>query len=309
LLQVSISKRAVMKFQLAPGLPVVLGDATQLRQVIMNLVINASEAMGENSGLIRVRTGVVKADAEYFADAYVPAELAPGEYVFVEVSDTGSGMTPETQKRIFDPFFTTKFTGRGLGLAAVLGIVRGHKGALKLSSDVGKGSTFKFLLPLAPAALPSEPVRPQKTAQPWMDEGTILVVDDDPTVRAVIARMVEAVGFTVLQAVDGRHGVEVLRENRNKIRAAILDMIMPNLDGREALQQMREIRPDLQVLMVSGFSENSNGSAFLNGGPNGFLQKPFSHEELATKLRSILSDTGESSAPGALPIGAAVPAN
>ena len=131
------------------------------------------------------------------------------------------------------------------------------------------------------------------------------MVDDDPTVRAVITRMIEAVGFIVLQGVDGRHGVEVFSENRNRIRAAILDVTMPNLDGREALQRMREIRPDLLVLMVSGFSENCNGNSFVNGAPNGFLQKPFSNDELVEKLRSILSDSAEPPV-AALPLGASV---
>ena len=304
LLEVSITKKAALRVELRHGVPAVRADSTQLRQVIMNLVINASEAIGENSGLIRVRTGVVKADAGYFADAYVPAELAPGDYVFVEVSDTGCGMSADTQKRIFDPFFTTKFTGRGLGLAAVLGIVRGHKGALKLTSELGRGSTFKFLLPLAPAASPHLLAPSLKSSATWKQVGTILVVDDDPSVRAVIARMIEAVGFTVLQAVDGRHGVEVFRENRRSIRAAILDMTMPNLDGREALERIREISSDVPVIMVSGFSEKCNGGSFVNGGPNAFLQKPFSNDELIDKLRGILADSSEPPTTASLPLGA-----
>lgn len=288
LLEVSITKKAALRVELRHGVPNVHADPTQLRQVIMNLVINASEAIGEKSGLIRVRTGVVQADGEYFGDAYVAAELPPGEYVFVEVSDTGCGMSVETQKRIFDPFFTTKFTGRGLGLAAVLGIVRGHKGALKLTSEIDKGSTFKFLLPLAVAPTRA-PVRQAAPAvQPWVGQGTLLIVDDDPTVRAVMARMVESFGFEVLQAVDGRHGVEVFAQNNAAIAAVVLDMTMPNLNGREALEQMRAIRPDVKVLLVSGFTETCTNS-FAGDGPNGFLQKPFKPDELKSKLRAILS--------------------
>src|SRR5439155_19214301 len=142
LLQVSISKRAVMKFHLAEGLPVVLGDATQLRQVIMNLVINASEAIGDKSGFISISSGMTRADRAYLAGSYFAPDLPEGDYVFLEVADNGGGMPPEVQAKIFDPFFTTKFTGRGLGLAAVLGIVRGHKGALKVFSEEGWGTTF-----------------------------------------------------------------------------------------------------------------------------------------------------------------------
>ena len=286
LLEVSITKKAALRVELRHGVPQVHADATQLRQIIMNLVINASEAIGDRSGLIRVRTGVLNAKSSFFADAYVATELPAGDYVYVEVSDTGCGMSPETQKRIFDPFFTTKFTGRGLGLAAVLGIVRGHKGALKLMSEVGRGSTFKFLLPLSTTSAQPEPARPPRDEIAWKGEGTILVVDDDPTVRAVLTRIVESLGFTVLQAVDGRHGVEVFAENQTEIRAVILDMTMPNLDGREALERMRAICNDARVLMVSGFSENSLPSR--GGPPTGFLQKPFNAEDLAEKLRAIL---------------------
>ena len=288
LLEVSITKKAALRVELRHGVASAVADPTQLRQVIMNLVINASEAIGDRSGMIRVRTGLVQADAEYFADAYGADQLASGEYVFVEVIDNGSGMSPETQKRIFDPFFTTKFTGRGLGLAAVLGIVRGHNGALKLSSTVGKGSTFRFLLPAAAIPVPASAGNGATDLLSWKGDGTILVVDDDPTVRAVIARMLEAFGFDVLQAVDGRHGVEVFNENREEVRAVVLDMTMPNLDGREAIEQMRLIQDDVKVLLVSGFSETCTTTGFSKGGPNAFLQKPFNPEELKRKLRSVL---------------------
>src|SRR5688500_13812467 len=213
LLEVSITKKAALRVELRHGVPPVRADATQLRQVIMNLVSSASEATGDNSGTIRVRTGVIDAGPDFFAKSYSPAELSPGEYVFVEVTDTGCGMTEETLKRIFDPFFTTKFTGRGLGLAAVLGIVRGHRGALKIESEAGKGSAFRFLLPMADAPISTETSPGTDLLEKYKGEGNILIIDDDPSVRAVMARMAEAVGFTVLQAVDGRHGVEVFKEN------------------------------------------------------------------------------------------------
>ena len=288
LLEVSITKKAALRVELRHGVPSAFADATQLRQVIMNLVINASEAIGDRPGLIRVRTGAVPADQSFLADAYTGGEMASGEYVFVEVIDTGCGMSPDTQKRIFEPFFTTKFTGRGLGLAAVLGIVRGHRGALKLTSKLNEGSSFKFLLPVAPTPAIPEPAPRNETN--WKGEGTILIVDDDPTVRAVMARIVEAFGFDVLQAVDGRHGVEVFHENRDRVRAVVLDMTMPNLNGREAFERMRKIQRDVRVLLVSGFSENCTGNGFDNGSPRAFLQKPFKPEELRLKLQSILRE-------------------
>jgi two-component system cell cycle sensor histidine kinase/response regulator CckA len=299
LLEVSITKKASLRVESRPRLPHAYADATQIRQVMMNLVINASEAIGDRSGMIRVRTGVLTADAAYFENACGNPEAGPGEYVFVEVSDTGSGMSAETQARIFDPFFTTKFTGRGLGLAAVLGIVRGHKGALKILSEPGKGSTFKFLLPVA-TIVPRPQVNQTTNVGPsWKGSGTILVVDDDPTVRAVTSRLVEACGFEVLQAVDGRHGVEVFSEKRNKIRGVVLDMTMPNLNGQEAFQEMRKIQPGVKVLLMSGFSEYTTTTQLNGFSPAGFLQKPFRPEELNQKLKGMFVEEASGAPTGA----------
>jgi PAS domain S-box-containing protein len=292
LLEVSITKKAGLRVELRPELSKVYADPAQIRQVVMNLVINASEAIGDKPGLIRIRTGLVKADNTYFQKAYMATELPPGEYVFVEVSDTGCGMSPETQARIFDPFFTTKFTGRGLGLAAVIGIVRGHNGALKIDSQLGKGSTFKFLLPAPVVTVQQAPSSSTtNVVANWRAGGTILVVDDDPCVRAVTTRMIEAAGFDVLQAVDGRHGVEVFAQKQHDIRAVLLDMAMPNLNGREAFEEMRRIRPDVKVLLISGFSEQE---AFDGPAPSGFLQKPFKPEDLNGKLQGILTAEAKS---------------
>ncbi|MGN6386271.1 MAG: PAS domain S-box protein [Verrucomicrobiota bacterium] len=289
LLEVSISKNAGLRIELRPKLPRVAGDPTQIRQVVMNLVINASEAIGNQPGQIRVKTGVITADANYFDQAYMAVEPTPGEYVYVQVIDTGCGMSQETQARIFDPFFTTKFTGRGLGLAAVLGIVRAHRGALKIQSEPGKGSTFTFLLPVALREEPRPAVLRAPVPEKWTGKGTVLVVDDDPNVRAVTSRMVEASGFEVLQAVDGRHAVEVFREKKESISAVVLDLTMPNLNGDEAFEQMQEIQPDVKVLLVSGFSESSKSSLLINKGLSAFLQKPFKPEELKQQLRSMLA--------------------
>jgi len=290
LLEVSITKKASLRVEFRPDLPAVHGDPAQIRQVVMNLVINASEAIGEHSGLIRVRTGTMQADAEFFKEANAAPNLPAGEYVFVEVSDTGSGMSPETLAKIFDPFFTTKFTGRGLGLAAVQGIVRSHNGVLKVTSEVSKGTAFKFLLPIAQEQPQPEEAPMPADLEPWRGQGTILVVDDDPTVRAVTSRLVEASGFQVLQAVDGRHGVQVFAENREEIRAVVLDMAMPNLDGKEAFEEMRRLQPDVKVLLISGFGENFTADSFNGSRPCGFLQKPFMPEQLNLKLKSICTE-------------------
>jgi signal transduction histidine kinase/CheY-like chemotaxis protein len=295
LLEVSVSKKAALRIELRPDLPGVAADPSQIRQVVMNLVINASEAIGPNSGLIRIKTGVIQADPACLAHAYMASELPEGEYVFAQVSDTGCGMSPETQARIFDPFFTTKFTGRGLGLAAVLGIVRAHRGALRIESEIGKGSVFTFLLPVTEKRV--EACEPEERSPvKWEGKGTVLVVDDDPTVRSVTTRMVEACGLEVLQAVDGKHGVEVFRENQAIIRAVVMDLTMPNLNGEEAFDQMRALKRDVKVLMISGFSDHELSSKFIRKGLSGFLQKPFTPDELNEHLRTMLPAAGESEA-------------
>jgi len=287
LLEISISKRAVLKFQLAENLPTVLGDATQLRQVIMNLVINASEAVGEKSGFISITSGLTRADRTYLAGSYFAPDLPEGDYIYLEVADNGGGMSPEVQAKIFDPFFSTKFTGRGLGLAAVLGIVRGHKGALKVFSDEGWGTTFKILLPCAeglPDAVPGE-----VTAAPrWTGSGRVLVVDDEETVRVTTARMLEGCGFTTQLAPDGREGVAAFREAGGDFALVVLDLTMPHLDGAEAFREITEFKPDARVLLMSGFNEQEAIARFTGEGLAGFVQKPFTFSTLREKLQSIL---------------------
>jgi PAS domain S-box-containing protein len=287
LLQVSISKKVVLRFNLERRLPVIVADVTQIRQVLMNLVINASDAIGDRSGVIAISTGLVRADRHYLDESFQAPDIPTGDYVFLEVSDTGSGMTPEVQARIFEPFFTSKFTGRGLGLSAVSGIVQGHKGALKVYSEPGKGSSFKLLLPVADgdaeAAGGSRPVRPHLEPR-----GTILVIDDEETVQAVAARMLEILGFRVLLANDGREGLETYREHRVEITGVLMDLTMPHLDGEETYRELRAIDPAVRVLLMSGYNEQEAVARFVGKGLAGFIQKPFSIEDLKASLRTIL---------------------
>ncbi|MGB8167416.1 MAG: PAS domain S-box protein [Chthoniobacteraceae bacterium] len=287
LLEVSISKRAVLKFHLADGLPVVLGDATQLRQVIMNLVINASEAVGEKSGFIGITSGMTRADRAYLAGSHFAPDLPEGDYVFIEVADNGGGMSPELQARIFDPFFTTKFTGRGLGLAAVLGIVRGHRGALKVFSEEGWGTTFKILLPCAEGVAEATETEATSTAG-WRGQGHVLVVDDEETVRVTTARMIEACGFTTRLAADGREGFEMFCEIGGAFDLVVLDLTMPHMDGEETFRAITELKPDARVLLMSGFNEQEAIARFTGKGLAGFLQKPFNFPALREKLQQIL---------------------
>ncbi len=288
MLEVSVSKKAALCYQFDAQLPPILAEATQIRQIVMNLITNASEALGSDNGVIRLTTGVMDCDAEYLMSTYLSDPLPPGRYVYLEVSDTGCGMDPETLKKIFDPFFTTKFTGRGLGLAAILGIVRGHHGTIKVYSEPGKGSTFKVLFPaLSEEAADREGVK-QKTKAPFKGEGAVLLVDDDETVRRVGKLMLERLGFEVILAADGQEAVERYANGHHRIRCILLDLTMPRLDGEECFRELARIGNDVRIIITSGYNEEEVTSRFTGKGLAGFMQKPFSIEMLQETLKRVL---------------------
>ncbi len=290
LLETVVSKKARLRYHFAPDVPPIEADPSQLRQVVMNLITNASDALGDQDGVISVSTGTIRADRAYLAATYLEEDLPEGTYAYVEVSDTGCGMDRETLARLFDPFFTTKFAGRGLGLAAVLGIVRAHRGALRIESEPGRGTTFRVLFPCAgePSDLREE--APPETAlggDPQFD-GTALVVDDDPAVRGVSQLMLEQLGFRVVTAADGREGVEAFRARAGEIRLVILDLTMPILGGDEAAQAIRALCPDVPILLSSGYSEQDATRRFPGAAFSGFLQKPYRSAALLAKVREVL---------------------
>lgn len=288
LLQISVSKKAVVEYDLAPGLPPVLVDATQMRQVIMNLVINASEAVGERGGCIWVRSRMVRLHPNAESDPAVGSELPPGDYLCLQVRDNGSGMSPEVKARIFDPFFTTKFTGRGLGLAAVQGIVRGHRGALKVESQLGEGTCFRVFLPCADGV--PDPKRLAPVSNPnWRGSGRVLVVDDEPAVRVTTAHMLESMGFRVLSAVDGQAGVADFLAAPDQFELVMLDLTIPSGDGDEVLKEIRRVAPRIPVLLMSGFDESDVLSRFHSKDIAGFIHKPFAFPVLREKLQEILA--------------------
>lgn len=289
LLQVSIPKSASLRYNLAPDLPPVQVDAAQIRQVVMNLVINAAQAIGSKNGQISITSGVHYADQAYLAETYLAPNLPAGQYVYLEVSDTGSGMDAETRSRIFEPFFTTKATGHGLGLAAVLGVVRGHNGALKVYSEEGRGSTFKCLLP-ASGSKASEELPSNANTTKWHGSGSVLVVDDEASVRAVAAKILERYGFKVLVAEDGVAGIELFREHADTIVCILLDMTMPQLDGEAVFSAVQQIKRGTPVILMSGYTEQDVTVQFAGKGLAGFLAKPFTMNELRSKLREVLGD-------------------
>lgn len=287
MLDVSISKKAILRYNLGCDLPPVEADATQLRQVIMNLVINASEAIGERSGVIAISTGAMHCDRRYLSEMWIDEGLPEGLYFSLEIADTGCGMTRETIAKIFEPFFSTKFTGRGLGMAAVLGIVRGHKGAIKVYSETGKGTTFKILLPAAGRA-PGLDTHLPAVGAGWQGKGTVLLVDDEMTICALGKEMLQEMGFTVLTAENGVEALEIFRSEQERIACVVLDLTMPRMDGEETFRELRRIKSDVRVLMSSGYNEQEVTQKFVGKGLAGFIQKPYKMAELQQKLREIV---------------------
>ncbi|MCP4007663.1 MAG: response regulator, partial [bacterium] len=287
LLEISISKKAALRYELEDGLPAIEADGTQIRQVVMNLITNASEATGDRSGVISIRTGLADCDREYFEGAYPDEKQSPGAYVYLEVADTGSGMDAESLARIFEPFYTTKFTGRGLGLAAVLGIMRGHRGAIKIQSEPGQGTVFKVLIPAvarSTAVVADEPLE----ALGLHPTGLALLVDDNEMVLAVTSQYLERMGCEVITATDGREALEVFEQRSDEIAFVILDLTMPHMDGDECFRELRRIRSDVLVILTSGYNEQELTQRFVGHGFAGFLHKPYDAVQLIAKLRRIL---------------------
>lgn len=288
MLKTCISKKVLLNLNLAKDLPSIDGDPAQVRQLLMNLVINSSEAIGDKSGMVTVSTEARHFDTDYLQDTFVDDSLPDGFYVSLEVSDTGCGMDRNTQARIFEPFFTTKFTGRGLGMAAVLGIVRGHKGAIKVYSEPGIGTTFRILFPALAEAEKEASARHLESESKWRGTGTVLLVDDEETILAVGRLMLEKLGFSVITARDGLEAVEVYRSRSNEITFVLLDLTMPRMSGEEAFRELRGINPGVRVVISSGYSEQEIAARFAGKGLTGLIQKPYQLAKLRDALKGIV---------------------
>ncbi|HEX6240214.1 MAG TPA: PAS domain S-box protein, partial [Polyangiales bacterium] len=279
LLTTVISKRASVHFEFAPNLPPVEVDATQIRQVVMNLITNASDALGEEAGSIAIRTSIVDVANPPAVTEPGRVGLVAGRYVVLEVADTGAGMDARTQEKMFDPFFTTKFAGRGLGLAAVHGIMRGHRGAVQVESEPGRGTCFKVLLPVAPGAYEADaPALRAERQGTW--QGLVLVADDEPAVRTIAKIALERAGFRVQLAEDGRQAVDMFAERPSAFVAVLLDLTMPKLSGQQALRELQRIQPGVRVVLSSGYTEQDAAGQLAEGKVAGFLQKPWLPAEL-----------------------------
>ncbi|HBF33723.1 TPA: hypothetical protein DDW35_04095, partial [Candidatus Sumerlaeota bacterium] len=290
MLEVSMSKKIHFNLLFPENIPPVMIDVAQLQQVVMNLVINASEAVGERAGTITIATAVMDCDRDYLDMVRMDTPLPEGRYVTLAISDDGCGMNHQMIDRIFDPFFSTKFTGRGLGLAAVLGIVHSHNGAIKVYSEPEKGTTFKVLLPAVKdmAAVPKPPVSEPSSA--LHADITLLLVDDEPAIQTLGVRMLERLGFQVLVANDGVEAVEVFKVHHEKIACVLLDMTMPRMDGESAFLELRKIKLDVPIIIASGYSERDVVPRFINKGPVGYIEKPYQMATLASKLHEALGE-------------------
>ncbi len=291
LLQISSSKKTALKYDLTKPMPSISADSSQVRQMLMNLIANATEAIGDNRGLITIATGTMECDQAYLRTAFIDGDLPEGVYAYVEVSDTGCGMDADTCARIFDPFFSTKFTGRGLGLSAIIGIVRAHKGAIKVYSEPGKGSTFKILFPTVNEPATRHRLTPETGAKSHIS-GTVLVADDDETILSLARRTLERAGARVLTAADGCQAVSLFRQHAGEIRLVVLDMTMPNMNGEEAFCEIRRIRPDAVVLLSSGYNKTDATSRFAGKGLAGFIQKPYRQADLLVHIVETLEKMG-----------------
>lgn len=286
LLHVAMPQHTKMVQELAPDLPSVTGDATQIRQVVINLITNAAEAFQESAGTLTVRTAVGTADSDGFNVIQAPENPEHSRFVIVDICDTGVGMDEETLHRIFDPFFSTKFAGRGLGLASALGIIRGHHGGIYLHSAPGKGTTFRVLLPVSGSPLPTS--APMPVSAPWRTHGTVLVVDDEPAVRQLATTLLERLGFVVLTAETGEEGLEIFRAQRRELDLVLLDLSLPGMDGAEVLEILKAERPELRVLLTSGYSEQFAERRLPASGAVGFVPKPYRVDQFGEAIRAAM---------------------
>ena len=288
LIRTSIPKTVVLKFELAPNLPPIEADPAQLQQVVMNLVINGAEAIGENRpGTVTVRTSLRDVSPSEAATLFNAQPAPPGTYIQLEVVDTGVGMDEATRARIFDPFFTTKFMGRGLGLAAVQGIVRAHHGAIFVHSAPYRGTTFRLFLP----ATRGQATRAgtQEPAVRAIPGGSVaLVIDDEEFVRSIAQDVLSRQGMKVLTAAEGKTGVELFREHHQSISVILLDLQMPVMGGEEALVELRAIDPNVPVVLSSGFDESEATRRFAADPAAGFIQKPYTAQRLVSSISAVL---------------------
>jgi two-component system cell cycle sensor histidine kinase/response regulator CckA len=288
LLRATVNKSIQLTFALDGSSSPVEVDVTQLSQVVLDLVGNAADAIGEQPGAIQVRTRALHVDEQLLKQACVNPGIAPGPYACLEVEDDGCGMDEQVRRKLFDPFFTTKVSARGLGLAAVLGIVTSHRGTILLRSAPARGSCFSVLLPVARTATERPGVDAGRAADQARRRGLVLVVDDEEPVREVTCEVLESLGYEVLQAEGGRRACELFGAQRARIDLVLLDMSMPEMNGEQTLHELRAIRPDVRIVLMTGYAEDDVQLRFEPDQLAGFLAKPFAKRELGEVIERAM---------------------
>jgi signal transduction histidine kinase/CheY-like chemotaxis protein len=283
----TISKKAVLTSAFDPDTPTIVGDVTQLRQIVLNLLTNASEALGDKTGTIALSTGTVQADRPLLAGYELSDGLPAGRYAFLEIADSGPGMDAETRARLFEPFFSTKFVGRGLGLAAVQGIVRGHGGAIRISSEPGRGTSFKILFPAV--AVEAEGTVPEVDEAPdWRGSGTVVVADDDDGMRLMATAMLEGLGFAVIPARSGPEALEIVNERDGELAFVLLDLMMPGMDGEQVIAELEQLKTTTPIVLSSGYNTQHLSQQLTGRGVAEFLQKPYDFGDLQSIARNVV---------------------
>ena len=296
LLKLGVSQHVALNLEVGDTLPHIKGDADQLHRLVMNILVNASEAIGDQDGYVTIRTGVMDCDEACLDRSLLEAKSEQGRFVFLEVTDTGCGMDIEMQRKLFDPFFTTKFLGRGLGMAETLGIVKGHHGSIRVDSEIGKGTTVLVLFPPseqieAPLVEVNGEAETKSPTGPVHLRKTILVVDDEELVRNMVLNRLRVLGYDTVAASDGREGVSVFKARSNEIDLVMLDFAMPRMNGIEAFGELIRIKPDVKVIISSGYTEDVVMRSFTGQRPAGVLHKPYKMEALKAELDRLLGTT------------------
>jgi len=291
LLRASLGKKVRLHIKLAKGLPSILADYAQFQQVMLNLIVNASDAIGDREGDITVKAHAVEMDAETLVAFAHGRPLRPGSYVSISVRDTGCGMDQSVMNRMFDPFYTTKATGNGLGLSAILGTVQRHGGGVAVFSRAGLGTTFELLFPQAPEHVQDKPeTAPVLAAVEEVQlTGTVLLADDEKSIRLLVGDMLEQLGLNVLCAEDGVSALALYRQHADELVAVLMDMNMPRLSGVEAMRRMRVINSDVPVLLVSGYNEQEINGLRDDERPSAFVHKPFRMADLQQVLGKVIA--------------------
>jgi PAS domain S-box-containing protein len=290
LLKTTIPKTTEINFDKASTIPFIKGDSSQLSQIVLNIVINASEAIGDVQGEIRISLSTTEIKAEQIVIDYLGNTIPVGSYVRLEISDNGSGMDDEIKRRIFEPFYTTKFTGRGLGMSAILGIIKGHQGALQLESQLGQGTTFKVFLPAQSDKSISNRSSLPTPHTAWQGSGTILLVEDEEQILLVAKLMLEKLGHTVIEASNGREALDMFQKHIDDIVLVVTDIGMPIMDGYQLFSELKKLNPNLPIIIASGFGNTVVTSHIPRKDIAALINKPYDFDRIRDVMKNVMDD-------------------